>query len=234
MIKVKDRNELKNIIIDMEIPLDTLDVSNIVDMSGIFQGINEVNGSISSWDTSNVISMAKIFYVSKLNQDISKWNTSKVRSLCDAFSGSEFTGDISKWDVSKVENMASCFSVSKFNGDISNWNTSSVKNMNSMFHLASFDQDIGKWDISNVTSLDNIFISADFNEKGDKNLGGWNLDKFNLKDVLNKSYYTEKKYLEDKAKLIEENNKNFIKKETIKINDELNKDIEVSTIEMEF
>ena len=93
--------------------LNDIDVSRIVDMSGLFKG-TWFNGDISSWDVSNVKNMSRMF--------------------C----GADFNGNISGWDVSNVENMSYMFAHSRFNGDISRWDVSSVENVSGMFEGLSF------------------------------------------------------------------------------------------------
>ena len=85
-------------------------------------------------DVSNITDISWIFNKSQFNGDISKWDISKVKDMNSMFSNSKFTGDISGWNVSKVENMHSMFAFSQFNGDISKWNVSNVIKMNSIFY----------------------------------------------------------------------------------------------------
>ena len=116
--------------------LNFLDVSNITNMSFVFNGYSNFNGDISKWDVSNVTDMGGMF------------NWCRV-----------FNGDLSKWDVSKVTDMENMFNnCIKFNGDISKWDVSNVTNMYNMFYRCeNFNCDISKWDVSNVTNVDSMF-----------------------------------------------------------------------------
>ena len=87
----KDKNELKDIILQRieaegnEVDLNDIDVSEINDMSNLFEE-TDFNGDISSWDVSNVTDMSYMFWeCSEFNQDISSWNVSNVTDMQDMF-----------------------------------------------------------------------------------------------------------------------------------------------------
>ena len=156
----------------------TCDVSQITDMSNVFQNKTSFNQDIGSWDVSSVTAMSSMFSsASVFNQDISGWDVSSVTTMDTMFAGaSVFNQDISDWDVSSVTNMRAMFqSASAFNQDISGWDVSSVTNMLLMFFFASaFDQNLGTWDVSNVTKFGNMFNGANLsNDNYDGILTGW-------------------------------------------------------------
>ena len=91
----KDKKELKSLIDKLieerglEANLNDIDVSNITDMSYLFNvfnsNIHSFNGDISLWDVSNVKDMEGMFAVSKFNGDISKWDVSNVTNMNNMF-----------------------------------------------------------------------------------------------------------------------------------------------------
>lgn len=130
------------------------DVSNVTNMSGMFDRARSFNGDLSSWNVSNVTTMKDMFYfANNFNGNIDNWDVSNVISMNSMFSGANsFNGDLSSWDVSNVTNMHSMFwNATSFNGDISNWDVSNVNFMGFMFRDASsFNQDLSSWCVDQI------------------------------------------------------------------------------------
>jgi len=131
---------------------DTPDLSLVNDLSEMFYGSTNINGSNANWN----------------------WNVSTVTTLQSTFEFSDFNEDIRSWNVENVTNMEHTFAhTSKFNVPIQTWNVSAVNNMFEMFLFAEkFDRPIGTWNVQNVTNMTSMFKNAlRFNQS----LGSWNL-----------------------------------------------------------
>jgi surface protein len=83
---------------------ETLCVSNVINMHGMFYGETSFNQNISNWDVSNVKDMGHMFYAAiSFNQDISNWNTKNVKNFNHMFVyAKQFYQDLSNWDTSSV------------------------------------------------------------------------------------------------------------------------------------
>ena len=141
---------------------------------------NNYNGDISQWDVSNVTDMSSMFNGSYFNNNIGQWDVRNVKNMCEMFEDSFFNQDISEWNVSNVRNMTSMFRSAEFNKDISRWNVSRVYDMSYMFMNSKFNQDISGWDVSHVTSMFEMFYRSQFN----RDISGWNVYKVKQYDFI--------------------------------------------------
>jgi surface protein len=157
-------------------PINTWDVSQIHDMSGIFRDMDTFNETIGSWDVSNVETMCYMFFNAKaFNQDIGAWDVSNVTNMACMFNGaSVFNQDIGCWNVSNVTSMSYMFrGATAFNQNVGSWDVSSVLKLYHTFESAcNFNQDIGSWDVSRVEGMSSMFLgAAAFNQ----DLRRWNV-----------------------------------------------------------
>ena len=131
---------------------------------------------ISTWNTSRVSDMSKLFENQRVfNDDIGTWDTSGVTSMEWMFMGaSSFNQPIGNWRVDKVTNMSSMFHGAKsFNQPLNDWRVDNVTTMHCMFLCArSFNQPLNDWRVDNVTSMGSMFYSA---SAFDQPLGDWQL-----------------------------------------------------------
>lgn len=158
--------------------LDIPDLSNVVDMSGMFSDCSELNGpiNISNWDVINTTNMSNLFIGSKkFNQLIGSWNTSNVENMDGMFAGCRlFDKPLNNWNTNKVKSMERMFAnASVFNQPLNNWNTINVTNMNGMFFNANlFNQDLSSWQVDSVIDMNEMFfLSKKFNQS----LANWKL-----------------------------------------------------------
>lgn len=106
-IVVKDSQHLKKLInedVNHELDLGSLDVSNVTDMSHLFENSTRADFSgIETWNMSNVKNIDSMFYKAYgFNQDVSKWDLSSISLekksayilLNDVFFGTEPFTDI--------------------------------------------------------------------------------------------------------------------------------------------
>lgn len=193
--------------LDTEIDISNWDMSNVVDMNGMFMkcNINCYIGDISKWDTKKVRNMSQLFCFSNFNQSINDWNTSEVKDMSFMFyKNKEFNQDISDWDVRKVCTMYSMFSHTNFNRDISKWIVSQVIDMSSMFKNSKFNQDISNWDVINVKYTNNMFEDSYFTQ----DISKWKLNNITNMNYMfkNSSYNINLKKWAYELKLIEPKN----------------------------
>lgn len=147
-----NREELKKLCDDLTINLGKINTCKITDMSNLFRFSERRDFSgIETWDVSNVKNMSGMFWGSKFNGDISNWDVSNVTDMSFMFFISKFNGDISKWDVSNVTDMSEMFAKSLFNGKIEDWNVCNVEKMENIFSDSHYSQSLKKWNIIKAT-----------------------------------------------------------------------------------
>ena len=159
---------------------DIPDLTNVSDMSGMFDEAYDLNQDIGGWDVSNVTDMSGMFFfANSFNQTLASWNTAAVTDMNNMFAGaSAFNQNIGGWNTANVTDMSAMFKgATDFNQDIGSWNTANVTNMAEMFSDGgisvpqAFNQDIGGWNTANVTDMSEMFLGAtSFNQ----DIGSWN------------------------------------------------------------
>jgi surface protein len=161
--------------------LSTWDVSNVYDMSYMFHGAKNFQGTfVEYWNTSNVRTISGMFSsLSSFNANLSRWEVGNVEEMDFAFSSIDnFQGiGIDTWNTSKVSNMAGMFSYThSFNADLSNWDVGNVQSMNSMFTSSNMFQGRGLeyWNTSNLRSMRSMFRRASVFEA---NLSRWDTSR---------------------------------------------------------
>jgi len=157
-------NEMRNKVLSKYGHISTWDTSKVTNMSKLFFRKDYFNEDISNWDVHNVTSMYSMFGGAiSFTCDLSDWNVQNVTNMNGMFLvATSFASDISAWDVRNVTNMQGMFNnATSFNSDISRWNVQNVTNMDSMFQIAtSFNSDISRWNVQNVTDMRGMFCVA--------------------------------------------------------------------------
>ena len=144
------------------IDVSSFDTSNVTNMSRMFRSsaATEIKG-LENFDTSNVTEMSSMFKNSVVTTlDLSSFDTSNVTDMSAMFdSSAAISLDLSNFDTSKVRNMASMFVSTKIiTLDLSSFDTSNVTNMAGMFSdSAATSLDLSSFDTSNVTNMGSMF-----------------------------------------------------------------------------
>lgn len=124
---------------EQNLDLTSINVSNLVDMTRLLRSYTTIKHlDISTWDVSQVKSMAFIFPPSLETVNLSGWDVSEVQTIEGMFlncKNLKEIGDISNWETKSLENAADMFSNCKSikNIDISNWIFSKIRNLDRMF-----------------------------------------------------------------------------------------------------
>ena len=158
-----------------QIPDEAPNLSQVKDMSSMFEDAQFFNQPLENWDVSNVTNMSSMFEdASSFNQPLENWDVSNVTNMSSMFEdASSFNQPLENWDVSNVTNMSHMFSNAySFNQPLGKWNVSHVTNMSYMFgksspdfsdnRSGSFNQPLENWDVSNVTDMSHMFGRAVF------------------------------------------------------------------------
>ncbi|HET8809613.1 MAG TPA: BspA family leucine-rich repeat surface protein [Flavobacteriaceae bacterium] len=173
---------------------DAPDLSQVTDISSMFEQASSFNQSINHWNVSNVTNMSSLFSNAiTFNQPLNNWNVSNVTDMSSMFKKAIlFDQPLNSWNVSNVTDMSYMFSdASSFNQPLNNWDVSNVTNMNYMFtELYSvitnpnkdykFNQTLNNWNVSNVATMKAMFQGAIyFNQP---------LNNWDVSNVIDMSY----------------------------------------------
>lgn len=92
--------------------------------------VNKINPDLSRWDVSNGVDMLGMFYYCRgFNSDLSRWDVSNVRNTRNMFhSCVKFNQDLSMWNLENVEDVTGMFnSCTSLDQDFSSWKLEKVK-----------------------------------------------------------------------------------------------------------
>lgn len=167
-------------------PIGYWDMSNVTDMSQMFDKAYSTLGSrspfdqdIGAWDVSNVTNMSGMFATLRNessigtlfnnggSDSIKNWDVSNVTNMSQMFENAKaFNQPIGAWNVSSVVDMQRMFSNSVFNQPLTNWERvgSTVGNVTNMFKMfrnaTAFNSSLADWNVSSVTNMSGMFRGA--------------------------------------------------------------------------
>ena len=144
----------------------TINDKPIVSMEVMFQDSKATSIDLSSFDTSKVTDMDRMFSYSAATEikGLENFNTSKVTKMDEMFAESKVTTlNLSSFDTSKVTRMDFMFEYSaatEIKG-LENFDTSNVTNMRYMFsNSRATSLDLSSFDTSNVTNMSFMFSDS--------------------------------------------------------------------------
>jgi len=111
------------------VPFNNIVTTLMTDTSQMFFFATSFNQPLNSWDVSGVINMSNMFAsASTFNQPLNSWNTSRVINMSNMFAGaSTFNQPLNSWNVSNAVVMFRMFQDAiQFNQNISGWNVNRV------------------------------------------------------------------------------------------------------------
>lgn len=157
-------HECSNLILNTT---DAPDLSQVTDMSSMFNAATSFNQPINHWNVSNVTNMGSMFmYASSFNQPLDNWDVSNVTYINEMFWGAtSFNQSLNNWDVSNVTHMNNMFiNANSFNQPLNNWDVSNVTSMSYMFgNASSFNQNLSIWVFNPDVNLVNFLNNSGLN-----------------------------------------------------------------------
>jgi hypothetical protein len=137
--------------------IETWNVAQIKDFSGLFENQPAFNGGISQWDVSQATNMDFTFAGATIfDQQLGNCRVSRVISFESTFQGaSSFHADLNGWATDRATNMDNMFKKPiSFKSDLSSWNTIVVSGKTSeMFDGSGLETNLPCWLIGNGISL---------------------------------------------------------------------------------
>ena len=125
--------------------IDTPDLSQVTDMSGMFAGCTAFNQPLNSWNVSNVQKMGRMSYdfdrvlgmfldCSSFNQPLDNWDVSKVEGMGDIFAGcTSFDQELGMWKLERCQELGldNCgMSIENYSKSLVGWASQTNINQN--------------------------------------------------------------------------------------------------------
>lgn len=174
---------LCNIFGECNISLNWIDVSGLVNLSGLFKGISGyVCVDISDWDVSSVVNAKEMFKDSFIEVAAEDLDFSSLETAENMFKNAKMVPKcVETWKFKKLKNMEGCFSgCLSIDADISKWNTKTVKNMKKCFVNVDFNvNDYAQEGLRNL-EVKNV---QDFSEMFSGSSGCFDLSEWDVKNA---------------------------------------------------
>ena len=168
----KDKKDLIALLKKPNIPLENIDVSEIKDLSYLFDetyGREDLSG-IESWDVR--ATKMSFMFSSPLIKELPKWYldfilkhptyTPQSREELERIISDDRV-NLAEIDVSKIKDFSKLFyHSSRTLVGLEYWDMSGAENLNGMFELFGGEivGDLSKWNLSNAKSMKNIFVGS--------------------------------------------------------------------------
>ena len=165
---------------------NTLDVSNVTDMSYMFSNnqLTDLTG-LAKWNVGNVTDMSYMFSSNQLTDltGLTNWDVDNVTDMGSMFESNQLTNltGLTNWDVDNVTDMGRMFDSNQLTNltNLAKWNVGNVTDMRAMFASNQLTDltDITNWDVNKVTNMGSMFESNQLTNLAD--LANWNVSHVN-------------------------------------------------------
>ncbi|WP_195701840.1 BspA family leucine-rich repeat surface protein [Companilactobacillus futsaii] len=168
------------------IGLNNWHTNKAIDMSNMFSNAYKLTAiDVSSFDTSNVVSLVKMFSMPQKTdvanslqtiKGLENFDTSQVTSMASMFlNDAKVTSlNVSNFDTSQITSMNEMFKSAEAvtQLDVSNFDTSKVTDMSSMFSGTSklTQLDVSNFNTESLIKMDNMFFNCNADISGLKNM----------------------------------------------------------------
>jgi surface protein len=113
------------------------DLTETLDPNAPISGLVTFDEDLSGWNVSNAVNMHGMFAGANqfVGKGLEKWDVGRVSDFSKMFmNANDFVGSVSLWDTSSATTMEAMFAnARKLNGDLSLWDVSRVRTMAYMF-----------------------------------------------------------------------------------------------------
>lgn len=169
-----------------------LDVSNVIDMSSIFNN-NQISdlSSLANWNVAKVTNMNDMLSWNKITNlsPLANWNVSNVTDMSKMFYENQISdlSPLANWNVFNVTDMGEMFSANQISNlnPLANWKVDNVKDMSDMFlsnHISDLSP-LANWKVDKVTNMSGMLCNNQISNVSP--LANWNVNNVtNMNDMF--------------------------------------------------